>query len=166
MRNIIDKVTLIESENYNPVTIISHLKKSVYYDYEILVKVNVNFVFDDGYSYFGDIDLDAEISFDFLETKYGNIEWAHQGSSDYIAFYPDFPNNMRDWEYQVVSEDADHFLPSIKEKLKTMGFSDRAIKNLSVTFLNGDFLLTGCRSILDEVINSYSWYREIVGDIE
>ena len=166
MRDIINKIFLVESANYDPETIIKNLKKSKYYDYEILIKVNVNFSLDDSYG--EDMDVDAEISFDFLKSENGYLEWADQTNEvdgDYIAFHPNFLDNINDWEYQVVVTDAEHFLPSIKEKLKTMGFSDRAIKRLKVTFLNGDFLLTGCKLILNEVIESHEWYRNMIGEI-
>jgi len=162
MRNIIDKIVLIESENYKPLKIIENLKKSAHYDYEILVEVSVLFSGDHEGSH-----VDAPISFDYTITPTGDLEWSHQDSGeDYIVFFPNF-EGFANWEYDAVVKNADDFLPEVKTKLKVMGFSDHAINNLKIiTDKDNDFLLTGCKFINEEVINSYRWYREKVGDIE
>jgi hypothetical protein len=165
MRNFIDKVVLIESENYKPTEIIKHLIKSTH-SYELKVEVSVDFTGSDEYC--ADAVVDATLYFEYSVTPSGNLEWVDQSfgeGNDYIAFFPEF-EGLRDWQVDAIVRDADHFLPSIKEKLKSMGFSDRAINNLNIKIdEHTDFLLTGCKFIHEEIINSYNWYSDKVGDI-
>ena len=161
MRELINKISLVESQQFDKLLISSHIKKSHFYDYELMVSFIVSHEPDDESDY---VDIKCEISFNYDLDSAGNLIPLEDGE---VVFYPVYTPKQHSYTVSEIEKDAKYIiLPDLKLELAKIGFSKEAISKVTISLNDiNDLELRNCDMIHHEVNESYQWRQESIGDL-
>lgn len=160
MRDLINKMTLLESQEFNRLSISDHIKKAEFSNYQLKLDFTIPYQHDDESD---EIDIICEIFFLYDLDNTNDLV----STENDVVFFPRYSPRQHDYTTLQIEKDAKYtILPDLKKQLSKVGFSSDAVNKIAVVLNSAnDLEIRNCDRLHYEVNESYKWRQVTIGDL-